>query len=629
MVPAERNGSWQGDCLANTISGAAGISSAWKFNHVAGKRGDSILIDLPAGRRPGRQANLEETAVGNLRGLGFWRMPTRILAPVALAAVFVTNLNAQDKVSNIEQLQRLSAQYVDARRPGAPKADRTDYSAAAFVREIQDQQQTLEQLLAIDPDGLSLEQDIDRRLLIGIARSDVNTARTQRRWENDPALYIPSAKLGALFAPEFPGGPEQRLEQLSSLLAALPVTLEQGRRNLKRPPLRFTNAAIFQAQGSIKTLAEGRGSLPALGDKDVAIYEQAVAALNGYLDFLQKDLLARSDGDWALGREAYDFILKNRWYMDTDAERILQRGLTAFEETEKLAQGVASRMQPGKHWTEVYESLKDDHPPAKGIKQAYQQQMDAAQAFVRAHAVVTLPQGERVITIDTPPAMRRSSPFGTFQTVSPFEGGLEGRLILTPIEEWMPPKQQAQRLRSHHTAWIPVIAVHEAYPGHHTQALIVNENPNLLRRVIREPIFSEGWGLFTEELMFELGFLKGDDVRLTQLRNRLWRAARVILDVSLHTGRMDFDEAVAFLVEKVRFEPYAAELEVGMYVERPTYVLGYLIGMQEIASIRAEYIGLHGEPDPPSAFYDRLLRIGSIPPALLREELLRSEEALH
>jgi uncharacterized protein (DUF885 family) len=627
MDPAERKGSTQGVCPVNAIGSGGGISNVWKFTNAAGKKGDSILIDLPAGCGPGRQATLEDMAVWNSRGFGFWRMLTRILAPVAMAAVFAANLCAQDKLSNVEQLQRLSAEYVDARRPGAPKADRADYSAAAFVREIQDQQQTLDQLLAIKPEGLSLEQDIDRRLLIGIARSDVNTAQKQRRWENDPALYLPSEKLGALFAPEFPGSPAQRLEQLSSLLAALPATLAQGRRNLKRPPLRFTNAAIFQAQGSIRTLAEGRGSLPELAGKDAAIYEQAVAALNGYLDFLQNDLLARSDGDWALGREAYDFILQNRWYMDTDAERILQRGLRAFDETEALAQGVASRMQPGKHWTEVYESLKDDHPSATDIKQAYQQQMDAAQAFVRAHAVVTLPKGERVITIDTPPAMRRSSPFGTFQTASPFEGGLEGRLILTPIEEWMPPEQRAQRLRSHHTAWIPVIAVHEAYPGHHTQALIVNENPNLLRRVIREPIFSEGWGLFTEELMFELGFLQGDDVRLTQLRNRLWRAARVILDVSLHTGRMDFDEAVAFLVEKVRFEPYAAELEVGMYVERPTYVLGYLIGMQEIASIRAEYIRLHGEPEPPSSFYDRLLRIGSIPPALLREELLRPGEA--
>ncbi len=115
--------------------------------------------------------------------------------------------------------------------------------------------------------------------------------------------------------------------------------------------------------------------------------------------------------------------------------------------------------------------------------------------------------------------------------------------------------------------------------------------------------------------MYELGFLQGNDVRLTQLRNRLWRAARVILDSSLHTGKMSFEEAVDFLVEKVRFEPYAAELEVGMYIRRPTYVLGYLIGMQELMAIREDYVRLYGEPSPPSQFYDQLLTIGSIPPS--------------
>jgi hypothetical protein len=58
-----------------------------------------------------------------------------------------------------------------------------------------------------------------------------------------------------------------------------------------------------------------------------------------------------------------------------------------------------------------------------------------------------------------------------------------------------------------------------------------------------------------------------------------------------------------------------------MYVERPTYVLGYLIGMQEIERIRADYIEQYGEPNPPSEFYDRLLSVGSIPPALVRESL--------
>jgi len=89
---------------------------------------------------------------------------------------------------------------------------------------------------------------------------------------------------------------------------------------------------------------------------------------------------------------------------------------------------------------------------------------------------------------------------------------------------------------------------------------------------------------------------------------------------------MKFEKAVDFLVENVRFERYAAEHEVGMYIRNPTYVLGYLIGMQEIADIRADYIAVHGQSDPPSVFYDRLLTIGSISPALLREELLAAPD---
>lgn len=530
-----------------------------------------------------------------------------------------------ETTSDADRLQAISMQYVDERRPGASRAERVDFSAASFVAEIAQQKRLLQQLMSIDASGLSLEQDIDRRLLIGITSSDINTAETLRRWENDASLYLPSAQLGQLLEPEFDGTPDQRMARLAGLLETLPPRLESGRSNLKRPPRRFTEAAIFQAERTLQSLDEGLNLLPDRDDKTTAVFANARKALVDYQLFLSDDLLPRSDGQWMLGRKAYDYILQHRWHMDDNAEQIRQRGLIAFEETEALAQQVAERIQDGKHWTEVYEPLKDDHPQAANIKQAYQQQMDAARVFVIKNSVLTLPAGERVITIDTPPAMRRSSPFGTFETASPFEGGLEGRLYLTPIEDWMTADQQAQRLRSHHTAWIPVIAVHEAYPGHHAQALIVNENPNLLRRVISEPIFSEGWGLFTEELMFELGFLQGDDIRLTQLRNRLWRAARVILDVSLHTGQMSFDEAVAFLVEKVRFEPYAAELEVGMYIRNPTYVLGYLIGMQEIEAIRAEYVARFGQPEPPSVFYNQLLRIGSIPPSLLREELFAKQ----
>jgi uncharacterized protein (DUF885 family) len=488
-----------------------------------------------------------------------------------------------------------------------------DVSLQGFQKEIDTRRQLLEKVRQINASGLSREDDIDRRLMIGLLESTIRTAEARRLWENDASLYVPAGEIGRALEPTAPGTPQERATALTRLLEQVPARIEQGRKNLVKPPRSYTESAIFKTEGTIKLL---RTSAPSLAR------DKALSALDGYLKFLRDDLLLHSTGTWVFGKENYDYVLKHRWFLDVDADAILARGKQAFDETEALAQQVAQRIQPGaKHWTEVYEKLKDDHPTADGIKQAYQAKIDAAKAFVIERRIVTLPPGERVITIDTPPAMRRSSPFGTFQSVDAFGDGREGKLVLTPIEDWMTPAQRQDRLRSHHTAWIPIIAVHEAYPGHHVDGLIRQQNPRLLRKVVHESIMSEGWGLFTEEMMYEQGFLQGDDVRLTQLRNRLWRAARVIMDASLHTGKMTYDEAVTFLADKVRFDRYAAALDVDMYTVRPTYVLGYLIGMQEIEGIRKDYVAKYGEPSPPSEFYDRLLSVGSVPPALVRESL--------
>lgn len=523
------------------------------------------------------------------------------------------------------ELESLIDTFVEARRARDDRMELRDVSADAFLNDIAADRELLEEISAIDPEKLSLAEQIDRRVMIGILESEVYSAERRRLWENDASLYVPAYQIGRLIEPMAAEPAVERMVSLESLLETIPDRLAEGRRNLGNPPRRYTEAAVFKTRGTLNSLQEDAPILLEEADTDAENFmvalERATRALEEYESFLSDDLLKRSTGDWAIGKEHYDYILQHRWFLDADADDILARGRQAFEETEALAQEVAERIEPGKHWSVVYDRLQDEHPPADGIKAAYQKEIDAAQAFVKEHSIVTLPEGERVITVDTPPAMRRSSPFGTFQSVDQFDEGLEGRLVLTPIEDWMSPEQQAARLRSHHYAWIPIIAVHEAYPGHHVDALKTRENPRILRKVVREPIFSEGWGLFTEEMMYEQGFLTGDDVRLTQLRNRLWRAARVILDVSLHTNRMSFDEAVDFLAGKVRFERYAAELEVGMYTERPTYVLGYLIGMQEIVKIRDDYIERYGEPSPPSELYDRLLSVGALPPDLVREAL--------
>jgi uncharacterized protein (DUF885 family) len=519
-------------------------------------------------------------------------------------------------------LNRLVDEFIE-RRGGGPgggawniealqEGGSPDFSQQSFDARIQPQRDLLDRVRAVETEGLTLPERNDRRVMIAILESDTYDAERRREWETQPAIYVPVRQIAALF-------PSVNQERAAVLLAAVPAALEQGRTNLGRPAERSTREAIFQTGATVDVLRRG---LPALAGEAAVAGASALAALESYLEFLESDLLPRSDGSWAIGQQHYDYTLQHRWLMEEDADDIIAIGREAFERTTAEAQEVAERIAPGKHWVEVYEELKRDHPTAEGMKQAYQAQMDAAQAFVIDHRILTLPAGEHVITVDTPPAQRRSSPFGTFDSVGPDDEELQGRLVLTPIEEGLTPEAHEARLSAHHTAWIPIIAVHEAYPGHHAHALKTYENPRRLRHYVRESIFSEGWGLFTEQLMFEQGFLRGDDVKLTQLRNRLWRAARVILDASLHTGTMTFDEAVDFLVDEVRFDRVAAELEVGMYTTRPTYVLGYLIGMVKIEEMRDAWIAKYGEPAEPRELYDALLTIGSLPPALVRTELL-------
>jgi uncharacterized protein (DUF885 family) len=515
--------------------------------------------------------------------------------------------------------EALIQKYVEDRRSATGNLAR-----AAIEARVAAHQSLLREVRAIEPGPLSPEQRIDRALLIGQLEGAIFEQEVLRPWEKDPELYLQFGSLAA--AMDQAGDAAEKSRRVASRLKALVALLADARANLKTPPRRFTENGIYQA-GQWRTYLEtevaafaGRSG-EAAAEVNAANGE-AIRALTDFEQFLSRDLLPVSTGSFAIGRDRYNTILTRRWYMKDDADAILAKGKKAFAETEARLADLARRMKPGASWVEVYESLKNDHPPAERIKDEYQAQMDAARAYLLAHDIVTLPPGERVITVDTPPAMRRSSPFGTFSSVGPFDTALLGRLVLTPIEPTLTPEQRKERLRSHHRAWIPIIAVHEAYPGHHVAALKANENPRVLRRLVRESIFSEGWGLYCEELMYEQGFLKGDDVRLTQLRNRLWRAARVIIDVGLHTGTMTFDEGVQFLVDKVRFERYAAELEVGMYTRRPTMVLGYLIGMMEIADMRAAYERKHGKPAVPKEFFDRLLRIGSLPPSLVRAELL-------
>ncbi|NIM48501.1 MAG: DUF885 family protein, partial [Gemmatimonadales bacterium] len=108
------------------------------------------------------------------------------------------------------------------------------------------------------------------------------------------------------------------------------------------------------------------------------------------------------------------------------------------------------------------------------------------------------------------------------------------------------------------------------------------------------------------------------DQQLGQLQMRLWRTARVIIDPSLHIGRMSYEDAVSFFVEEVGLTRSAAEAEVNRYTTWPTQAPSYIIGWLEIEKLKAELQAELGDGFDEKTFHETLLSQGSLPLALMR-----------
>ena len=203
-------------------------------------------------------------------------------------------------------------------------------------------------------------------------------------------------------------------------------------------------------------------------------------------------------------------------------------------------------------------------------------------------------------------------------------GDREGIFLVTPVERWAPRKVKEEKLRGHNYAKIPVTAVHEAYPGHHLQLVYANTHAKTLPRKIGSALsslFVEGWAFYCEELMEELGYIREPVQKLARLQDQLWRAARIILDVSLHTGKMTVEEGIQFLIERAGLERANAEAEVRRYTSNPTQPMSYLVGKIEILKVIEDY-KRRNPMITLRELHEAILSCGSLPPRLLRERLL-------
>jgi len=255
---------------------------------------------------------------------------------------------------------------------------------------------------------------------------------------------------------------------------------------------------------------------------------------------------------------------------------------------------------------EALASIRQDYPaggPEK-LLDAYRQRMKAAYDFVKREQLVSMPENQTLKIVDTPEFLRHQIPFAAYQEPTYKDPKQQGYYFVTPVVS-------EGHMLEHNWTSIDLTCVHEAYPGHHLQFVTANHNPaNSLPRLLNaSATLYEGWALYCEDLMQEQGFLHRPEHQFIMLRDRLWRAMRVMLDVELHCGQLGLDEAAQRMCTHLGFSIDQARADLSWYTQSPTVPMGYATGWALIKALREQQS--QQEDFQLRAFHDKLLSVGS------------------
>jgi uncharacterized protein (DUF885 family) len=461
----------------------------------------------------------------------------------------------------------------------------------------------------------TLAEEIDRTAVLHSLRHDQLLLGKERQFVHDPSYHLMHAVNGLfLLLARRSANTVERAASLLARLQALPAFLETATAVLTEPDAVFVGMGVSIIPGAIALIQDGLDD-PSL---DLAMLDElelerarreAVEALETFGDVLA-EMRARAGNHFAIGRELFDRKLHTAHMIAENADELLRFGerlrATAISELEQIAKEI----EPGTPWQEIAAQLRTDIPSPDTALDEYREAIEASRHFTISRDLMPVPDTTLEV-VPTPDFLRPLIPLAAYQGPGAFDPVQRGLFLVTLPEN-------GESWRSLCRAELPTTALHEGIPGHHLQMSIGNQLPSVPRRVLSTPAAREGWAIYCESLMAEMGFLDSAAERFFQAHHLLWRAVRVILDVSLHTKGMSMEDAAARLEDELGFEPHVAEAEARRYCAYPTYQLCYAVGRRDILALREDMRKAHTNDFSLSTFHEELLQYGALPTALAR-----------
>ncbi len=559
-------------------------------------------------------------------------------AAIALACAAAAPAFAADADARFDRTSaRVLEEFLRRRPQLATRLGRHDLDAvllpvtpASVASDLEWIARARAELAAIPAEALSPDRAVDARILgARLERERLQLAEI-RSWARDPSSYLDlvAGAIQSVLQSEA-GSPCARVVRATRRLRVVPEILRAARLQLQDPPRIYTEIAIGQFDGALRfyrvTIGEltadcrDPGLQAALAEADT----QAVRATEEFLGALRGEILARSTGSFALGRELYAKKLAAEEFETADPDTLLALGVREFERLEARLAELAARIAPGGDVAAALDSVERDAPTEAELVPFVASLLDSIRDFVVARDLVTPPARQKIVVRETP-LFRRGLSFASLESAGPWErGSVRAFYNVTPPEAGWTAAQRHDHLRFFNRWAAANVTIHEAIPGHAWDALARRELRSRIRQAFPCASATEGWAHYCEQMTVEAGFGGGDPrAEFAQQLAALRRVGRFVVGLSLHTRGMSVEEAQALFESRCRMSPVTAAREARRGAADPTYLV-YTLGKWRILELRDEVRRTLGPGVSPRAFHDALLRRSGVALPLVRDEILR------
>lgn len=486
----------------------------------------------------------------------------------------------------------------------------------------------LARLEALDFERLGVEGRIDWQLLRTHLRYELGLLARAERRNAQMAELLPFADAIARlqenrrqFVAEPPAAAAAALAQLAKDIAAVRETLE-GEEPALTPDRIVALRAANRIEGLAKVLKQWfdhyHGYDPEFSWWAREPYQAAGVALEDYRKFLRETIVGvKPGGDEPIvgdpiGADGLTLDLEREMIPYTP-EELIAIAEREFAWCEAEWKQTAREMGFGDDWKAALEKVKQDYVPPGAQPALIAEQAYEAIGFLQQRDLITLPAH----AIDT---WRMDMMSPARQKVAPFFLGGECILVSFPTDT-MAHADKLDSLRANNRHFCRAVTHHELIPGHHLQGWYMDRfNPH--RQLFSTPFWVEGWALWWEFHLWNLGFAQSPENKAGMLFWRTHRCARIIFSLNFHLGKWTPEECIDFLVERVGHDRHTATGEVrrsfnGDY--SPLYQVAYMMGAIQLRALYAELVASGRMPE--KAFHDRIMEGGPMPIELVRARL--------